>query len=275
MRRWGVNAYKRALPTPKTLTNTVFICYNILLIMTEFGVRASETLIESVRRTENEHEETLREVFLADKLFHDAHLKRAIAEPHRFIDELGRLQREFLDEKRGMNMGERFALALSDKYLGRVHVVELGSTTDPGVSGEIDGLKDEYRDLLRWMKDNGIVENELDRKESGRSVSLRKPLCPEAAAGIVIMIRNRPLINTLITHDGRSVGIGIAKRMVFSMPHNTLYALNAGTVDKNLTFDDERSLGMIETMLQHGSGGIRPIRTAYYLATEVHDTEED
>ena len=240
--------------------------------MSEFGVQLPETLIESVRRTENEYEETLREVFLADKLFHDSHLMQAIAEPHLYMDELGRLQREFLENKRGKNMGERFEMALSDRYLGKVHVVELGSTTNPAGSGAIDGLKDDYHDLLNWMIQNDIVDNELPRRRSGRTVSLRKPQCPSAAGDLAIMVRNRPLINSAIVHKGHEVGIGIAKRMVFSMPLNTLYALNAGTETKNLAFNDERSLELIETMLHHGTGGIKPIRTAYYLATEVRDS---
>lgn len=237
--------------------------------MSEFEVRAPETLADRVRESENAYEESLREQFLADKLFHDAHLMEAIAEPHLYMDGLGRLQREFLDDKRGKNMGERFELALSDKYLGKVHVVELGSTTDPSASGAIDGLKDEYNDLLRWMQQHGIVKEELSRRQSGRTVALRKPKLEEAQSELAVMIRSRTLINTTIEHDAKQVGIGIAKRMVFSVPIKTLHALNAGTEDKNFTFNDERSLQIIETMLHHGTGGIKPIRTAYYLATDI------
>ena len=242
--------------------------------MSEFGVRTPETLIDAVRRSENEYEESLREAFLADKLFHDEHLMQALENPAVYLDGLGRLQREFLDEKRGLNMGERFALALSDKYLGKVHVVELGNTTNPGASGEIDGLKDEYRDLLRWMIEHGLVENEMSSAQSGRSVGLRKPILPEAAGQLTIMIRNRPLIHSTIEHAGKSIGLAIAKRMVFSMPLRTVHALNAGTVQKNFKFEDQRSLEIIETMLHHGTGGITPIRTAYYLATELRDARD-
>ena len=237
--------------------------------MSEFGFRTPEALKEAVRTSENDYEETLREMFLADKLFHDDHLMQALENPGQYMDDLTRLQRDFLEEKKGMNMGERFCLALSDKYLGKVHVVELGKTTDPGTSGEIDGLKDEYRDLLSWMIEHGLVEGELSRQESGRTVGLRKPIAPEAAGELAIMIRNRPLINTLIEHEDKKIGIGIAKRMVFSVPKVTLNALNGGTPHKDFKFRDPRSLELIETMLQHGTGGIQPIRTAYYLATEV------
>lgn len=237
--------------------------------MSEFGIQTPETLIDSVRRTENEYEDSLREAFLADKLFHDEHLMQALENPALYMDGLGRLQREFLDEKRGLNMGERFDLALSDKYLGKVHVVELGNTTNPGVSGEIDGLKDEYRDLLRWMMDHGLVDGEMTCAESGRNVGLRKPILPDAVGHLAIMIRNRPLIQTTIEHRDRRVGMGIAKRMVFSMPLQTLHALNAGTERKDFTFEDERSLELIEKMLANGTGGIKPIRTSYYLATEL------
>lgn len=243
--------------------------------MSEFGTRTPEALRDVVRTTENEYEESLREIFLADKLFHDSHLMQAIAEPHRYMDELGRLQGEFLNEKRGKNMGERFELALSDKYLGKIHVVELGSTTNPGVSGEIDGLKDEYRDLLRWMVQHGIVSEEISREDSQRTVGLRKPVHPEACNQLLVMVRNRTLIHTTIAHEQKQVSLGIAKRMVFSMPLTTVRALNAGTERKDLTFTDERSLRLIETMLENGTGGIEPIRTSYYLATEVAEVSTE
>ena len=122
------------------------------------------------------------------------------------------------------------------------------------------------------MIEHGIVDKEMSRKQSGRNVSLRKPQLPSAATELAIMIRNRPLINAAIMHDGREVGIGIAKRMVFSVPITTLHALNAGTELKKYSLNDERSLQIIETMLHHGTGGIEPIRTAYYLATDVRES---
>ena len=222
-----------------------------------------------MRTSENEYEESLREAFLADKLFHDEHLMQALENPGLLMDDLAHLQRDFLEEKRGKNMGERFALALSDKYLGKVHVVELGNTTNPGASGEIDGLKDEYRDLLSWMIQHGVVDDEMSRKDSNRSVGMRKPIHPDAEGKLVIMIRNRPLIHTTIEHELNKVEIGIAKRMVFSMPIETVRALNAGTEHKNFSFNDDRTLELIETMLHHGTAGIKPIRTTYYLATEL------
>ena len=237
--------------------------------MSEFGIRTPELLIESVRQHENEYEESLREAFLADKLFHDEHLMQALEHPALYMDGLGRLQQEFLAEKRGLNMSERFALALSDKYIGKVHVVELGNTTNPGASGEIDGLKDEYRDLLHWMVKNGLVDGEMKSAGSGRTVGMRKPRLPEAENKLMIMIRNRPLIHASIENNQHNVGLGIAKRMVFSVPLETVHALNAGTPNKDFKFNDPRSLEMIETMLQHGTGGIKPIRTSYYLATEL------
>jgi hypothetical protein len=119
------------------------------------------------------------------------------------------------------------------------------------------------------MVQHGFAERELTREESGRRVELRKPIVSEAADRIAIMTRNRPLVHTVIKHNNEEVHIAIAKRMVFSIPLITLNALNAGTERKNFKFNDARSLGLIEEMLQHASGGVKPIRTAYYLAAEV------
>lgn len=236
--------------------------------MTEFGVRTPNTLIEAVRANENEVEESWREEFLAKNLFHAKHLDHTLASGNYNTHSLPLLEHDFLTEKQGKNMGERFELALSDKYLGKIHVVELGKTKDPGLDGAIDGLKGEYNDLLSWMKSVGIVEKELERSESGRDISERNPVTDYARGKLVIAVRNRPLIDTEHVHNGRTISIRIAKRMVFSMPIQTRVAVLARCGSNELKGD--RVVEFVENMfLSNGAGGIQPIRTAYYLATEV------
>lgn len=236
-----------------------------------FGIRTPEALVDAVRARENEYEESLREKFLADKLFSVNHLLDVLVDPELSTEYLDQLEKEFLQEKKGLNMGERFALALSDKYLGKLHVVELGSTTSPGALRSVDGLKHEYIDLRNWMEKTStdIEFHEFSRKESQRKVSVRQPVCPEAKDKLAIMVRNRPLLIGKRERDHQPLDFAVLKRMVFSLPLETLYALNARTETKDLRFDDERSLQIIETLLEHGSGGVVPIRTSYYLATDI------
>jgi hypothetical protein len=236
-----------------------------------FGIRTPEALIDAVRAKENEYEESLREKFLADKLFNVNHLLDVMIDPNLSAEYLDELEKDFLQEKKGLNMGERFALALSDKYLGKLHVVELGSTTSPGAQRSIDGLKHEYTDLRNWMENTStdIKFHEFSRQESKRKVSVRQPVCPEAKDKIAIMVRNRPLLVGRRERNHQPLDFAVLKRMVFSLPLETLHALNAGTETKDLRFNDERSLQIIETCLEHGSGGVEPIRTSYYLATDV------
>jgi hypothetical protein len=235
--------------------------------MSEFGIRATEALADVVRTSENAKEDAWRERFLAENLFHNAHLDEVLGKTEDKI-QLYSLEQEFLEEKRDKTMGERFALAISAKYRGKIHVVELGRTTNPGVNGEVDGLKDEYRDLLKWMQENGVVERELERHESGRNMSIRKPVHEEAANKLVIVVRNRPLVETEIVHEGVNLSIGITKRMVFGLPHQSMRALLA--VSPELDLNSERVQQFIEgNFLKDGWGGVQPIRTAYYLATDV------
>lgn len=234
--------------------------------MTEFASRPPESLIEMVRTSENTKEENWREIFLAENLFHAEHLDEVFNRSPEDRILLMQLENEFLNEKRGKNMGERFALALDEKYLGKIHIVELGHTTDPGRNGEIDGLKDEYRDLLKWMIENGIVEHELTRQESGRRVSIRKPVTPEAASSLGIVVRNRPLIDTAIEHEGETLDVAIGKRMVFSLPQPAIKALLALSDDINC---EQTQQYIEERFLRDGWGGVAPIRTSYYLATKL------
>jgi hypothetical protein len=234
--------------------------------MSEFAIQPSEALIETVRTSENLKEESWRERFLAENLFHTEHLEEVFSKSDDDKILLLQLENEFLNEKSGKNMGERFALAISDKYLGKIHVVELGRTTNPGINGEIDGLKDQYRDLLRWMKTEGIVDDEMSRAESGRNISTRKPVEEEAADKLAIMVRNRPLINTTIEHEGTKLNIAIAKRMVFGLPRNALKAIFA--IDEDLNSEKTQQF-IEERYLKNGWGGVVPIRTAYYLATQL------
>lgn len=244
--------------------------------MSEFGIRPPESVRESVRASENVVEEAWREDYLSRHLFHGERGVRSyrISDLNRF-NELDHhiqdfappewLEQDFLADKRGLNMGERFALALDEKYLGKIHVVELGSTNQPDDSGAIDGLRSQYNDLLDWLKNHDIVKDELSRKESGRTISMRPPKLSDHASQVMVVIRNRLLIDTVIEHEGREVKVMIAKRMVFGMTTQAAKAL----LTRDPKLEQESTKEIIETQLHHGSGGVHPIRTAYYLATDI------
>lgn len=257
--------------------------------MSEFIARAPEaileTLVSKVRESENTKEEAWEERFLAENLFHDKFLDATLHGTEDRIKLLN-LEHEFLQEKRGKNMGERFDLAIGDKYLGKIHIVELGRTTNPGANGEVDGLKSQYHDFLKWLKKQGVVKDELGRlespeevnerlekypesspqPESRRHISGRAPVHPEATNNFVIMVRNRRLIDTSLKHDGKTLDIAVSKRMVFGMPPKALAAIYA-MHDGDLNTD--QALKHIEGLLEHAPDAITPIRTAYYLATDI------
>lgn len=258
--------------------------------MSELGKRAPEInpedLVNRVRESENKKEEAWEELYLAENLFHRKFFDATLESSEDRIRLLS-LEEEFLSEKRGKNMGERFNLAISDKYLGKIHVVELGRTTNPGANGEVDGLKSQYHDFLKWLKDNGIVENELGRMETPeemekrlakypdstphlenrRNLSARAPVIPDAEDRFAIMVRNRRLIEASLEHDGRRLDIAVSKRMVFGMPLQAVAAINS----MHGGFKSDLALTHVEQLLEHAPSAITPIRTAYYLATDIRD----
>lgn len=233
--------------------------------MTEFDSTPERELLEAVRAEQNAIEENLREHFLMTHLFKDEHF----AGSH--YDELIQLKEEFVQEKRNKNMGERFNMALSEKYFDKIHVVELGLTEKPGLNGEVDGLKHEYTDLRHWLQLNGTIQDELPRQESGRTLQLRDSA---AAPEHIVMIRNRPLIESTIDTPRGIARFGIAKRMVFSMPRQLCAAILRQSGGNQP--GSEEFMQRVETILQQRSlykqhTLLNPIRTGYYLASEKID----
>ncbi len=238
--------------------------------MSELPRVSPERLSTCLRETENHVEERIREKALAMTLFHDTHLDDAIARSpeevfQRISDELN-----FLDAKHSLNMGERFALALEPEHLGKIHVVELGHTTDPSATGEIDGLKTDYRHLYQWLNDHGIIkEGEIPREnKDSRSLTTREPVDDSAAESHVIIVRNRRLIRETMNHDGKDIRIQIGKRMVFAVPKGAAFALISRAEREKMSTSDAVNL-FEETFIDKGTGGVIPIRTSYLLATDL------
>lgn len=238
--------------------------------MNEIPQGSPERLSVCLRETENQVEERIREKALAMTLFHDTHLDHAIARSpeevfQRIADEL-----HFLNAKHSLNMGERFALALEPEHLGKIHVVELGRTTNPGATGEIDGLKSDYRHLYEWLDAHGIIkEGEIPReKKDSRSLTTREPVDKKAAESHVVIVRNRRLIRETMHHNGKNIRIQIGKRMVFAVPKGAALALISRAEREELSDSDAVRL-FEETFIDKGTGGVVPIRTSYLLATDV------
>ncbi len=239
--------------------------------MSEFGERQLVLDLEMIREEENQKEEQFREQFLAHNLFHDDHFDAATevwaGNPQQEAY-FSALKDEFLQDKKGKNMGDRFNLAISKKYVGKIHVTELGKTTNPDINGDVDSLRGEYNDHIKWMrKQPNITLREFTREESERDISVRHPI-NAGVCDISIAVRNRPLAEAIINEKDYVLRIGIAKRMVFMVDTKKLVPL---VWRDNIS--SEHSISMIEQWLEGGIGLDRPIRgavrTAYYLATDV------
>lgn len=244
--------------------------------MSEFGERMPPSLFELVRLRENEIERMRDDIYLEAHLFHDHHLDESLTNSPEDQIKLLHLEHEFLREKkqkviengveRDQNMGDLFALAIQEKYLDKIHVVELGRTENPGENGEVDGLKIQYRQFRDWLIMQGHIKEDLSRENSGRTIRVRKPVMLEASDKLAIVERDRPLINTVIDVRGEKVAVKIGKRMVFSIPLPTIGGIYHAH-DRQL--NSEEALRAVENLLDHTRDCIHPIATSYHLKTYV------
>lgn len=223
-----------------------------------------DVLVSRVRDEQNKIEEERREEFLARNLFHAEVIVQA-----GFLQDRAEIEANFLREKKGKSMLERFEMATHGDYLGTINVVELGVTTEPSRTGEIDGLKDEYLKLKEHMIATGIVDDEQSREDSGRSLTVERTRVTD---DLVVISRNRPLISCRteieVTDNGKvPVELGIVKRMVFMIP-TLLYVVVAKRFE-DPALESEAAVACIEGLLERRDKNISAIRTAYYLATHL------
>lgn len=224
--------------------------------------------LDELSKTENELHEAKRAHVLRDRFLHDDYSPREGA----FLD----LHARFMTEKRGKNFGERFAMAVSDDYLGKVRVVEL-SSTDHDLVPPGGSYKDPYRDLLQWLVGHGIVETEIPVEKSGRTFSVKRcPLqVPHGVKERVIVTRVRPLLLAdMVNESGTTLNFEIMKLSVFAMMKEQLEALYA-------RYGVSPSEEWSESMMQHVEDllnlsdqtsmhrVIHKIRTGYYVESHL------
>jgi hypothetical protein len=240
--------------------------------------------LEAVRVNANMREERLRKDQYESLLFHADYISRHADN----IDHLDELKAQFLEEKKHKSFTERFDMAFSPKYLGKIRVIELGTTTRPGENGELDGLKGSYNYMKQFLVDSHVIEDEMSREECGRFYQVSHS---EVTDTRTIIARMRPLVHgeiniALPDEDPRFVKIDIAKRMVFSIPTNFFELLTKryGALprqDGKITLAEQarilNSQGELKNHLDGLLGHFAPIdaiRTSYFMHTQLVDDNE-
>ena len=239
----------------------------------------SAAMLAAVRFETNQREEELRQDPYESLLFHADYISRHSSN----IEHLDELREQFMEDKKQNSFSGRFEMALSPKYLGKIRVVELGTTTEVGVDGELDGLKDKYNNLKSWLIEMDVIEDEMTREECGRFYDIRRT---HVTNDRLIIGRIRPLVSGAMEveqADGETqrVQIDIAKRMVYSIPTNylQLLAVRYGAEtreDGKITLaeltrvlnGDNDLKDHLDSLLGHFEP-IDGIRTSYYLHTQV------
>lgn len=241
--------------------------------MSEPGEIPRPTALELLRAEQNAIADRERDAFLARNLFHIPTAFRPDA--GEFLEEV---KRAFLTQKEGKNMGELFALAIQEPYLGVINVVELGVSRHPENEGELDAIDTQYDDFKRKLKDKKIIEGEVERAESGRKLEIGKS---EVLDDLLVLTLTRKLIDAqtdapVTLHDGEEaaeqlipvpVRFQVAKQTTFAIPAKLYHAVAARFDDPYLR--KESSLSIVEGLLAPGSEFVEPIRTSYYLGTEL------
>lgn len=226
-----------------------------------------------IRRLENKKCDQAREETLEDHLLHPGIIDTFDPNQNELEVrwEIMQLRNEFLEEKKGKNFGERFAMAISNKYLGKVSVIELGVTEHIG-SAESQDLKEQYRDIRNWLVTHSVIEDELNREQSGRF--FRLSLAPvrsinRKVPAHVVVSRVRPLLEgEIINEAGQTALFKQLKLSVFSMSGGVYIGLRE-KYGAELTCS-ERFMEHVEKMMdENDENFINPIRTAYYQITHL------
>jgi len=182
-------------------------------------------------------------------------------------DEYQELRRRFeADYAECQSMVECLALFLDDEYFYYLNSLDLAKAKIP--SDEILGqFRNEYREVRDTFMDAGVIEGELGREESGRTIHFRTDALShedyqsrhEIEYKWLIGERNRPLIQ--FRHNGYMVTI--LKRMTFAADAEYVQKHHlANEVGRVVTPEATK---IMEKALDLGDPAIHPIRTLYYV----------
>lgn len=243
---------------------------------------AQEHYLHDVYASESIAEEERRERLLIDNVFSSEYIALNGLER---TWEPRMIEAQFLEDKKtclknGGNFGDIFALGISDKYVNKIDLIELQNQNTPDGVYSPDA-KRPYKDLRCWLINNGVIERELSREESGRTIVFRRSnVSPEEGSDVqqrIIGTRERPLIRgTMKNESGTDVKFEISKTMVFSITAQMVNILAKRYEWANT--DTEMPDNMkdhIENLLHQINDPehtvIQKIRTGYYLRTELAD----
>ncbi len=226
------------------------------------GPDATSKYLEELGKSENELHEAARASFLGQNFFHEETDTASMIELHE----------KFMQDKHGRSFGERFAMAISDDYLGRVRVVELSSTDHdailPGGS-----YKSPYHDLRHRLIQNDVIQGELTAEEGGRTCFVKPPVlsAPTGVEARVVVTRVRPLICAdTVNESGTPLNFEIVKLSVFAMMKLQLAGLYTRYKVTPGEPWSEEMMQHVEDLLRASDKSsmhrvIHKIRTGYYL----------
>lgn len=165
------------------------------------------------------------------------------------------LKDQFLEAKKGLNIGETFALSLQEPYFGRIYLTKLAST-DHAVPDASRQMFEEMRDFVDWMRKVGPLkgvdpydshygastvvgedalnspdynfedeEDFADRWRSGRWMTYSYFRLPHVSEGDedgdrVAIERFRPFANARTIVRDVSCSVQVYKHTVFTMPRS-------------------------------------------------------
>lgn len=157
------------------------------------------------------------------------------------------IKQAFIDDCRDQNLGQRFALFLTNKYKDTIKIAKLASTKHR-VPDESQRLYREYKDFAKWIEDN-TKERELDRIASDRQFSV-KFVEVEPYGEMAVVLRTRPLIMATVNAE-RSPGeyepvdTIIYKETLFAIPAveiRDLAAAEARGLGRDPSISDEQDI---------------------------------
>ncbi|MEO5499245.1 MAG: hypothetical protein ABIR46_01980 [Candidatus Saccharimonadales bacterium] len=182
-------------------------------------------------------------------VFRNKSLAENTPERHTVLD-------QFMDElSTKTSMISRYELFMDERYADEVYTLDLDETKEPGSHDAVEQLKAEYIELRQQLMGDEVIDDELPRSESKRTIHFNNSLSPDHYLGT----RNR----VLFCFERGDRKITVAKRMTFLIDKS---ALPGGFISESN--NGQKYLSLVQKKIDRQDEAITPVRTVYYVTNK-------
>lgn len=162
------------------------------------------------------------------------------------------------------SMEQRLGMFLMPEFLPHLRALDLGESMNPANGEDLRKVEVEYEDLRQKLIDSGVIDAEMSRDESGRTVHIDH-LSMDALLGT----RNRKLF----TFVENGVRVSAHKQTSFLVSPAALHAMSlknglaAPTDPNNYGYLHAPVVEAIEAAIDTHDPSVYPVRTHFFVKT--------